>query len=93
MLSIQKSGIDFEKNLPGGIVYSQFIEELKYKVDYRTRKKSYFFQKDGEIIAQKQLTITLFRQDAYQKLLVNLLIYYLLNKNPFHHLLIHITHN
>ena len=68
LLSIQKSGIDFEKNLPGGIIYSQIIEELEDKVDYRTRKKSYFFKKDGEIIAQEQLTITLIRQDAYQKL-------------------------
>ncbi|NER06301.1 MAG: class I SAM-dependent methyltransferase [Okeania sp. SIO3C4] len=68
LLSIQKSGIDFEQNLPGGIVYSQIIEELEDKVDYRTRKKSYFFKKDGEILAQEQLTITLFRQDAYQKL-------------------------
>ncbi|MGD1805335.1 class I SAM-dependent methyltransferase [Dapis sp. BLCC M126] len=68
LLSIQKSGIDFEKNLPGGIVYSQLIEELEDKVDYRTRKKSYFFKKDGEILAQEQLTVTLFRQDAYQKL-------------------------
>ncbi|NES02057.1 MAG: hypothetical protein F6K22_03955 [Okeania sp. SIO2F4] len=46
MLSIQKSEIDFEKNLPGGIVYSQLIEELEDKLDYHTRKKSYFFQKD-----------------------------------------------
>ncbi|NES02056.1 MAG: hypothetical protein F6K22_03950 [Okeania sp. SIO2F4] len=52
LLSIQKSGIDFEKNLPGGIVYSQLIEELENKVDYPTRKKSYLFKKDGEILAQ-----------------------------------------
>ncbi len=52
MLSIQKSGIDFEKNLPGGIIYSQVIEELEDKVDYRTCKKSYFFKKDGRILAQ-----------------------------------------
>ncbi len=68
LLSIQKSGINFEKNLPGGIVYSQLIEELEDKVDYHTRKKSYFFKKDGEIIAQEKLIITLFRQNAYQKL-------------------------
>ncbi|WP_094676726.1 trans-aconitate 2-methyltransferase [Hydrocoleum sp. CS-953] len=68
LLSIQKSGINFEKNLPGGIIYSQLIEELEDKVDYHTRKKSYFFKKDGEIIAQEKLTITLFRQNAYQKL-------------------------
>ncbi len=45
MLSIQKSGIDFEKNLPGGIVYSQFLEELEDKVDYRTRKKAIYLRK------------------------------------------------
>lgn len=68
LLSIQKSGVNFAKSLPGGIIYSQVIEELEDKVDYYTRKKSYFFKKDDEVIAQQQLKMTVFKQDAYQKL-------------------------
>ncbi|MEL7034742.1 MAG: hypothetical protein AAFO04_03870 [Cyanobacteria bacterium J06592_8] len=51
-----------------GIIYSHVIEELEDTKDYHTRQKSYFFKKNGEIIAQEQLTITLFKEGAYPTL-------------------------
>ncbi len=68
LLNLQKSGINWEKSLPGGIIYSHVIEELEDTRDYHTRQKSYFFKKDGKIIAQEQLTMTLFKDGAYQRL-------------------------
>ncbi|NEP41801.1 MAG: class I SAM-dependent methyltransferase [Okeania sp. SIO2H7] len=68
LLNVQKSGVDFEKNLPGGIVYAQVIKELEDTMDYRTRQKSYFFKKDEKILAREQLTILLLKQSLYQEL-------------------------
>ena len=68
LLNLQQPGVYFEKHLPGDIVYSHSIEELEETIDYHTRQKSYFFKKNSEILAHEKLTITLFRQAAYQKL-------------------------
>ena len=68
LLNLQKPGVNFEKSLPGGIVYSQVIEEMENTTDYRTHRKNYFFKKDGEILAKENLMVTSFKQKAYEQL-------------------------
>lgn len=69
LLNLQKVGWNSEKLLPGGIVYYQCIEEVEDTIDYHIRQKSYFFKKDGEILAQEQLKLIFFKLKAYQQLL------------------------
>ncbi|WP_353931027.1 class I SAM-dependent methyltransferase [Okeanomitos corallinicola TIOX110] len=69
VLNLQKPGVNMEKSLPDGIVYSQIIEELENTNDYRTHQKSYFFKKNGEILAEEKLMVTSFKQKVYEKLL------------------------
>jgi SAM-dependent methyltransferase len=69
LLNLQKIGWSDEKCLPGGIVYSQFVEEVEDTIDYHTRQKSYCFKKDGEILAREQLNMIIFKLEAYQQLL------------------------
>ncbi|NER20458.1 MAG: class I SAM-dependent methyltransferase [Symploca sp. SIO1C2] len=68
LLNLQKPHQDYEKVLNEEIVYSQLIEELEDTKDYHILKKSYFFKKNGEILAQEQLTLTFFKSDTYQQL-------------------------
>lgn len=69
LLHLQKPHEDFEKALPGEIVYSQFIEEEEDTSQYHTFKKHYFFKKDGKILAQQQLLFTCFKPEISQKML------------------------
>ena len=68
LLNLQKPHEDYEKFISEEVVYSQQIEELEDTRDYHILKKSYLFKKDGEILAQEQLTLTFFKSDAYQQL-------------------------
>jgi len=68
LISKQKLLGNYEKYLPGGIVYSQFFEEGEDMGNYHTRQKNYIFKKDGEILAQDQLTITVFKPEGYRQL-------------------------
>lgn len=69
LLHLQKPHDNFDKELAGGIVYSQLIEEGKETVDFRTQEKTYFFKKNGEILAQDRVTITIFKPEISRKLL------------------------
>ncbi|NEO22439.1 MAG: class I SAM-dependent methyltransferase [Moorea sp. SIO1F2] len=69
LLNRQKPHENYDKSLSAGIVYSQFIEEGEDTRDYYTIKKSYLFKKDGEIMAQEQLTLTYFKPEAYRQML------------------------
>ncbi len=69
LLHLQKPHQNFEQDLAGGIVYSQLIEEGQDTAEYYTFEKSYFFKKDGEILATEQLTITVFKPEISRQLL------------------------
>ncbi|NEP43057.1 MAG: hypothetical protein F6K35_29070 [Okeania sp. SIO2H7] len=69
LLHLQKPHKDFDKSLPGGIIYSQFIEEGEDTEEYHTFKKNYFFKQDGEILAQQQLVFTCFKPEISRKML------------------------
>jgi len=69
LLHLQKPHKNYEKSLPGGIVYSQQIEEVEDTEEYQTLQKSYYFKKNGEILAQDQVSITCFKPDISQTLL------------------------
>lgn len=69
LLHLQKPHEDFEKTLPGGIVYSQLLEEGEETSEYHTFQKSYFFKKDGKILAQEQLLITCFKPEISREML------------------------
>jgi len=69
LLHLQKPHKNYEKSLPGDIVYSQHLEEVEDTEDYHTLLKNYYFKKDGEILAQEQILITCFKPDISQQLL------------------------
>lgn len=69
LLHLQKPHQNYEKLLPGGIIYSQSIEEVEDNVDYHTLLKSYLFKKETEILVQEQIEITCFKPDISQQLL------------------------
>ena len=69
LLHLQKPHQNFEKFLPGGIVYSQSMEAGEDTSDYYTLRKSYFFKKNEEILAREQITITCFKPEISRELL------------------------
>ena len=69
LLHLQKPHKTYNKTLSGGIIYSQSIEEIENMQEYYTLLKSYFFKKDGEILAREQIAITCFKPDTSKKLL------------------------
>lgn len=68
LLNVQNPHDNFDKELSSEIVYSQSVEELAETADYRIIEKTYFFQKDEEILAREKHKITLFNQDASGKI-------------------------
>ncbi|EGJ28860.1 MULTISPECIES: class I SAM-dependent methyltransferase [Moorena] len=69
LLHLQKPHDDFDKYLGEGIVYSQCITEGEDTPKYYTFEKRYLFKKDGEIVAQEQITITVFKPETTRQLL------------------------
>lgn len=69
LLHLQKPHQTYDETLAGGIVYSQAIEEIENTEEYTTWIKSYFFKKEGKILAQDQITITCFKPDTSTKIL------------------------
>lgn len=69
LLHLQKPHNNFDQTLSGGIVYSQFLEEGEDTIDYNTLQKTYFFKKDGKILATEQITITIFKPEVSRQLL------------------------
>ncbi|MBP0028017.1 class I SAM-dependent methyltransferase [Roseofilum sp. Guam] len=68
LLNRQKPGVNFAKKLPGGITYSQVIEPIEDNPEYRLHKKCYSFEKDGQLLAQEELTMLFFKQTLYPSL-------------------------
>ena len=68
LLNLQQPHKGYEKPLSEEIIYSQSVEELEDTQDYHILRKSYFFKKDGEIMAQEHLTLTFFKQYFYQEM-------------------------
>ena len=69
LLSVQGEHKNFEQNLSSGIIYSQSIanlqdEDYTYFID-----KSYFFKKDGEILAQQTLKLGFFKEYKKKEML------------------------
>ena len=68
-LHLQKPHPNFDKTLAGGILYSQSVEPAEDTNEYHSFYKSYFFKKDGQILAQQKLLITAFKPETSAKLL------------------------
>ncbi|NER01423.1 MAG: class I SAM-dependent methyltransferase [Okeania sp. SIO3C4] len=62
LLSIQGEHKSYQQNLPTGIVYSQEIEKIGENDEIESIEKSYFFKKDGEILAQQKLKLSYIKQ-------------------------------
>ena len=62
LLSIQGEHKSNQQNLPTGIVYSQEIEKIAENDEIESIEKSYFFKKDGEILAQQKLNLNYIKQ-------------------------------
>ncbi|MGK7875036.1 MAG: class I SAM-dependent methyltransferase [Xenococcaceae cyanobacterium] len=69
LLSIQGEHKNYEQNLPGGIVYSQEIEKLPENDETESIEKSYFFKKDGKILAQQKLKLNFIKQGKKEEIL------------------------
>ena len=62
LLSIQGEQKNYQQNLPTGIVYSQEIEKIAENDEIESIEKSYFFKKDGKILAQQKLNLNYIKQ-------------------------------
>ncbi len=62
LLSVQGEHKSYQQNLPTGIVYSQEIEKIAENDEIESIEKSYFFKKDGEILAQQKLKLSYIKQ-------------------------------
>ena len=62
LLSIQGEHKSNQQILPTGIVYSQEIEKIAENDEIESIEKSYFFKKDGEILAQQKLNLNYIKQ-------------------------------
>lgn len=69
LLHLQKPHPTYERPLSGGIIYAQSVEELEDTAEFSTWLKSYYFKRDGEILAQDQITITCFQPDTSKRIL------------------------
>lgn len=69
LLHLQKPHKNYEKVLPGEILYSQSIKEVESDENCYTLQKNYYFKRDGEILARDQILITCFKPDISKKLL------------------------
>ncbi|WP_156177819.1 hypothetical protein [Crocosphaera watsonii] len=61
-MSIQGEQKNYQQNLPTGIVYSQEIEKIAENDEIESIEKSYFFKKDGKILAQQKLNLNYIKQ-------------------------------
>ncbi|RQH19379.1 hypothetical protein [Okeania hirsuta] len=52
LLSVQGEHKSYQQSLPTGIVYSQEIEKIGENDEIESIDQTYFFKKDGEILAQ-----------------------------------------
>ena len=62
LLSVQGEHKNYEQNLPGEIVYSQEIEQIAENDEIESIEKSYFFKKNGIILAQQKLKLNYIKQ-------------------------------
>ncbi len=62
LLSVQGEHKSYQQNLPTGIVYSQEVEKIGENDEIESIEKSYFFKKDGEILAQQKLNLNYIKQ-------------------------------
>ncbi|MDJ1183903.1 class I SAM-dependent methyltransferase [Roseofilum casamattae] len=69
LLHLQKPHQDFDKVLPGDIVYSQSIETQEETPEYYSFKKRYFFKKDDKVLATEEILVTCFNPELSQNLL------------------------
>uniref|UniRef100_UPI000B4A03CC class I SAM-dependent methyltransferase n=1 Tax=Calothrix rhizosoleniae TaxID=888997 RepID=UPI000B4A03CC len=69
LLSIQGEHKNYEQNLPSGIVYSQEIVNLMENDETKSIEKSYFFKKDGNILAQQKLKLNFTKQGKKEEIL------------------------
>ncbi|MDY7004763.1 MAG: hypothetical protein SWX82_12605 [Cyanobacteriota bacterium] len=61
-MSVQGEHKSHQQNLPTGIVDSQEIEKIGENDEIESIEKSYFFKKNGEILAQQTLNLNYIKQ-------------------------------
>lgn len=66
MINIQSVHQNYDKALPGGIVYSQEIVESTLNQD--CIEKAFYFKKDEQIYAQQRLIYRIFKQEKIEEL-------------------------
>lgn len=69
LLSIQGDQKNYEQELPGEIVYSQEIEKVAENDEIESIEKSYFFKKNGVILAQQKLELSFVKQWKKEEIL------------------------
>lgn len=69
LLSVQGEHKNYEQNLPGEIVYSQKIEKIAENNEIESIEKSYFFKKNGKILAQQKLKLNYIKQWKKEEIL------------------------
>nr|MDJ0555659.1 class I SAM-dependent methyltransferase [Microcoleaceae cyanobacterium MO_207.B10] len=62
LLGVQGEHKNYQQNLPTGIVYSQEIEKIGENDEIKSIEKSYFFKKDGKILAQQTLNLNFIKE-------------------------------
>ena len=68
LLSVQGPHSNYEKPLPGGVVYSQEVV-LGDGADTYIMEKQYFFRKAGKVVAHEHVSFTFFRNQAQHTLM------------------------
>lgn len=69
LLSVQGEHKNYKKELPSGIVYLQEIKKIAETDEIESIEKSYFFSKDGEILAQQKLNLNYIQQWRKEEIL------------------------
>lgn len=62
LLSVQGDQQNYEQHLPDDIVYSQSIEQIAEDEEIESIEKSYFFKKNGVILAQQKLELSFIKE-------------------------------
>ncbi|MEM8718834.1 MAG: class I SAM-dependent methyltransferase [Cyanobacteria bacterium P01_G01_bin.39] len=69
LLSIQGEQKSYEQHLPESIVYSQSIEPIAENEEIESIEKSYFFKRNGVILAQQKLELGFIKQWKKEEIL------------------------
>ncbi|NET00653.1 MAG: class I SAM-dependent methyltransferase [Sphaerospermopsis sp. SIO1G2] len=69
LLNLQADQANKETNLPDGIVYSQEVKKISEDEENELIEKSYFFKRNGEILAQQHLILGFIKEWKKEELM------------------------